>query len=122
MARTTRRQVMHRRQGMFALVIFCVGIFVWMNTAVAQSDRGSVSGLVTDPQGLAVRGVKITLTSTTTSGERETIADENGRYTLVGLAPGEYQLLVEGGKSFAPYENSSVRVVVGQETTLNVRL
>jgi hypothetical protein len=113
---------MRRRQGLFAFVFFWLALFVWVELAAAQADRGSVSGLVTDPQGLAVKGAKITLTGAATGSERETNVDEGGRYTVEGLAPGQYALRVESGANFAPYENSSVRVVVGQETNVNVRM
>ena len=112
---------MQRRQALFACVMLCVVILFTAGAARAQ-NTATLSGSVTDPQGLAVRGAKVTLTSTSTSAERSILADDAGHFTLVGLVPGEYKLRVEGGPSFSPYENPSVEVTVGQEAVVNVRL
>ena len=113
---------MRRRQGLFACVLLCVAILLGVTTGVAQVNTATLTGMVTDPQGLAVRGAKITATSLATGAERTATADEGGRYVIVGLVPGEYKLHVEGGANFAPYENPSVQVRVGQEAALNVKL
>jgi Carboxypeptidase regulatory-like domain/TonB dependent receptor len=111
---------MPRRQSLFAFVVSCAILFL---CGVAQGQNTStLSGVVTDPQGLAVRGAKVMLTSAATSAVRETIADEAGHFTFVGLVPGEYKLRVEGGTSFSPYEIPSVTANVGAETIVNVKL
>jgi hypothetical protein len=99
-----------------------VAILLGVTTAVAQVNTATLAGVVTDPQGLTVRGAKVTATSLATGAERTATADDGGHYTIVGLVPGEYQLRVEGGANFAPYENTSVQVRVGQEAILNVKL
>jgi hypothetical protein len=113
---------MQRRQSLFAGVILCAVMMLGAAAAVAQVNTATLAGAITDPQGLAVRGAKVTVTSLATGAERTATADEDGRYIIVGLVPGEYQLRVEGGTNFAPYENPSVQVRVGQEATLNVKL
>src|SRR5208282_4076700 len=113
---------MRRRQGLFACVLLCVAILLGVTTGVAQVNTATLTGIITDPQGLAVRGAKITATSLATGAERTATADEGGRYIIVGLVPGEYQLRVEGGTNFAPYVNASVQVRVGEEAILNVKL
>jgi hypothetical protein len=113
---------MQRRQPLFAFVILCVAIFFAANSAFAQVNSATLSGVVTDPQGLAVRGAKVTVTSPTTGVARETTVDDNGHYSFVGLVPGKYKVRVEGGSNFSPYENADVIVTVGGETLLNVPL
>ena len=113
---------MPRRQWLFAFAMLCAVVLLSSNFVFAQVNTATLSGVVTDPQGLAVRGAKITVTSPTTHAERTALADENGHYTIVGLVPGEYKVRVEGGTNFAPYENSAVTVTVGGETILNVAL
>jgi hypothetical protein len=112
---------MQRRQSLFAFVILCVVVLLGVTTTVAQVNTATLTGLVTDPQGLAVRGAKVTATNLATGAERTTTVDEGGRYVIVGLVPGKYKLRVES-TSFAPYENTSVQVTVGQEAILNVEL
>jgi hypothetical protein len=116
---------MQRRQSLFAFVVLW-GIvlfgFFGMDTSFAQVNTAILTGVVTDPQGLAVRGAKIIVSSEKTGVERDAVADEVGRYRIVGLTPGEYKVRVEGPSTFAPYENSAFQVTVGQEAILNVTL
>ena len=60
----------------------------------AQLPTSTVSGMVTDPQGAAVVGAKVTITSKATDVSRETAADAGGRYTVAGLPPGDYMVRV----------------------------
>ncbi len=113
---------MQRRQPLFAFVLLCVGMFLGLPSAFAQVNTATLSGVVTDQQGLAVRGAKITVTNSVTGAERTSIADEGGHYTIVGLVPGEYKLHAEGGSNFAAFENPSVQLRVGTETVVNVTL
>lgn len=113
---------MQRRQSLFAFVMTCVVVLIAVSTSVAQVNTATLSGVVTDQQGLAVRGAKITVTNESTGTERSATADEGGHYTIVGLVPGKYKLRVEGGSNFAPYEKPSVQVLVGSETIVNATL
>ena len=61
-------------------------------TAGAQSTTGTISGKITDPQGLALPGVTVTATSPNLQGARETVTSENGDYQLSLLPPGTYTL------------------------------
>lgn len=113
---------MPRRHSLFAFAVLCAVIAFGVNSAFGQVNTANLSGAVTDPQGLVVRGAKITVSSSAKGTERTAVADENGHYTVVGLAPGEYKVRVEGGSNFAPYENPNVIVTVGAETILNIAL
>ena len=112
---------MQRRQSLFAFVILCAAIFLGVSTAVAQVNTATLTGQVTDPQALAVRGAKVTLTSAANGSERSVAVDEEGRYTIVGIAPGEYKVRAEGA-NLAPYENPSLQLTVGEKAVLNIRL
>jgi len=111
-----------QRRLVFAFVLLCVGISFLSSPALAQVNTATVSGVVTDAQGLAVRGAKVTVTNSETGAERTTVVDDNGRYTIVGLVPGAYKLHAEGGPSFSNFENPSVQLRVGSETIVNVTL
>ena len=110
---------MVRRLCMCALVMVCVLAMVFVGLAVtpvcvAQVNTSTLIGRVTDPQGLPVRGAKITVTNQVTAAERSAVADDDGRYNMVGLAPGQYRLVVDGGASFATFEKNDVVVTVGE--------
>jgi hypothetical protein len=113
---------MQRRHGVLAWITLCLLVLGCAGRAAAQVNTGSLSGTVTDPQGLAVKGAKLTLTHATTGAERTAVADDSGRFKVVGLTPGRYKLSVDGGANFAVYENDSVVVTVGEEAIFNPRL
>ncbi len=58
----------------------------------AQLDRGAITGLVTDPTGAVVPGVKITVRNTATGAVYETESSQAGQYTQPNLPNGAYQL------------------------------
>jgi hypothetical protein len=71
--------------------------------AYAQSDRGSITGTVTDPTGAVVPNAKITATSLDTAEVREATSSGEGSYTLPELRAGRWRVSVEaqGFKSVA---------------------
>src|SRR5207237_8543553 len=79
-------------------------------------------GTVSDPQGLPVKGAKVTMTNAGTGAQRTSVTDDGGRYNLVGLPPGQYKMAVDGGANFAVYENASVVLTVGEPATFDPRL
>src|SRR6202166_1873230 len=91
-------------------------------TGAAQVNTATLSGTVTDPQGLAVRDAKVTVVNAATGAERDIVADENGHYIFVGLTPGQYKLSVDGGGSFAPLQNATITLTVGEDAIFDPRL
>src|SRR5207244_3512885 len=91
-------------------------------TTSAQVNTATVSGTVSDPQGLPVKGAKVTMTNAGTGAQRTSITDDGGRYNLVGLPPGQYRMAVDGGANFSVYENASIVLTVGETATSDLRL
>ncbi len=117
---------MVRKLGLCAFVVVCV-LVVFVGLAMtpgsmAQVNTSTLIGRVTDPQGLPVRGAKITVTNQVTSAERSIEADDDGRYTVVGLSPGQYRVTVDGGANFATFEKNDVAVTVGEVVALYPKL
>ena len=75
-----------------------------------------------DPQGLGVKGAKVTLENSATGAQRSAEADDTGRYNIVGLPPGNYKVTVDGGAGFGKYENPEIALTVGGNATLDPRL
>jgi hypothetical protein len=113
---------MQRRQSLFAFVVLCVAVLFGVTSALAQVNTATLSGTVTDPQGLAVRGAKVTVTLLATGSQRSINVDDSGHYTLVGLVPGLYKFRAESGTNFAPYEKPSLQLTVGAQAVEDVRL
>src|SRR5262245_52801559 len=114
---------MHRTQSVFALatsriawlvVTFCIFALALPERTPGQVNTATLSGTVVDPQGLGVKGAKLTLTSKASGAERSIVADDEGRYTFVGIVPGVYKLAVDGGGGFAAFEAPSLTLTVGE--------
>src|SRR6266849_4432329 len=112
---------MRRSLGVCAIVL-CVLVLTFAVSGAAQVNTATLSGAVTDPQGLAVRGARVTVTSVTTGAERTILVDDDGRYIFIGLPPGQYRISVDGGANFAAYQDPAVVLTVGQAAMLNPQL
>jgi hypothetical protein len=103
-------------------IMLCLLLMMWATTAWAQVNTATLSGTVSDPQGLPVKGAKVTMTNVGTGAQRNAVTDDGGRYNLVGLPPGQYKMAVDGGANFAVYENASIVLTVGESATFDPRL
>jgi outer membrane receptor protein involved in Fe transport len=63
--------------------------------AAAQTTNGTISGHVSDSQGLALPGVTVTATSPNLQGSRPAVTAENGDYVIPLLPPGFYTVTFE---------------------------
>ncbi|HEY9230732.1 MAG TPA: carboxypeptidase-like regulatory domain-containing protein, partial [Blastocatellia bacterium] len=59
--------------------------FACAGAAFAQTDRGNITGTVTDPSGAVVSGAKVTATNLDTNEVRETNTTDEGNFTLTEL-------------------------------------
>ncbi|HVO56167.1 MAG TPA: TonB-dependent receptor [Dongiaceae bacterium] len=111
---------MKRNHFGLALLILLALTFA-SSTLRAQLNTATLSGTVTDPQGLGVKTPKVTLTNKATGAEHTATGDESGRYGFVGLPPGTYTIAVDGGASFNTF-TAEITLTVGQEGLYNPRL
>jgi hypothetical protein len=110
---------LHNRVRMAVLV---VTLFLGLASALtAQINTANLRGVVQDPQGLAVKDAKVTLTNVATGVARDTVTDAEGRYEFLGVPPAEYslQVLAEG---FAVLTNPSLRLELGKNAEYNPKL
>ena len=100
-----------------ALLLLTLGSFqlVWAGLG------GSISGTVTDPNGLAVAGASVTAINTATN-VRQTIATNSiGVYSFPELEVGTYQIEVEA-KSFSTYRQINLVVDADGKLRVDARL
>src|SRR5215207_3297340 len=103
--------------------IITVAVFACLlaASAVAQTTAtGTLTGRVTDPDGLILPGVTVTATSSSLQGPRTTTTSANGDYIIPFLPAGDYTVLFEM-TGFAKGAQS-VRVPVAETVTVNVTL
>jgi hypothetical protein len=111
-----------RRQVTFAgILVLCLLCTMSASTARGQAVYGSIIGTVTDPQGAAVVGAKVTVTSVTKDTTTETTTNESGNYTVTHLIPDTYRIRVEM-KGFKTYEVPSVVVFADNAPRVDVSL
>src|SRR5215467_3093805 len=89
--------------------------------AYAQPNNGQISGQVTDPQGLAVARIKLTLVNLEAGTPAETEADDAGRYQFTGLPAGRYKIVVET-EGFNPFTSDEISLSAGQSVVFEVKL
>jgi len=88
-------------------------------TSFAQST-GSITGVVTDPNGGVLPGATVT----TVSAEGKTksgTTNSGGEFTISGLPPGLYVLQVAAA-NFAPFAQPDVQVTAGKKAEIKVSL
>ncbi len=101
--------------GLAALLLCGAGL------AFAQSyQTGVLQGSVKDPDGLALPGVTVSVTSPALQGVRTTVTEADGAYIFKGLPPGAYKVLFELA-SFASIERS-VNVPLGGTALADAQL
>ena len=97
-----------------ALVI-CVG------SAWAQSDRGTITGTVTDSSGARVAGATVAATDVSTGIQNKQTTGSSGDFTLPLLPIGLYKVSVEH-TGFKEFIQDGITLSTGQTISLNVAL
>src|SRR5271168_2608903 len=112
---------MNLRKLLVVASLLCSVVLSAATRSYAQVNTVNLSGMVLDPQNLAVKDAKITLQNPAKGIERTATSDTNGRYEFVGLAPGTYTLSVEA-PGFAILTDTSFTLTLGQVAEYNPQL
>src|SRR3984893_2513726 len=102
----------------FVLLFF---VLLLSFSAARAQYRASLRGTVTDPQGSAVVGAKVTLTNTDTSSTLVSITGDNGIYQFNALSPAPYRLTVEQ-QGFKKQVLEHVQIIPEQPNALDLPL
>src|SRR5687768_14273499 len=106
------------RSVLIALLAF---LLACANPAFAQSDRGAITGTVTDPSGAVVSKARITATNLESGEVREAATSDEGNYTLPELKAGPWKLIIEA-PGFKASSLDRVQVAVQVTHTVDVSL
>ncbi len=101
-----------------ALAAFVAG---WSTGAFAQSDRGSITGTVVDPDGGVVPGATVVAENPENGARYETVTTQTGNYTLSQVPVGSYNLNIEL-PGFGRFRQEGIRIFVGQTARIDARL
>ncbi len=91
------------------ILVLCLALGFGASTSLGQAVYGSLVGAVTDPQGNAVAGAKVTVANIAKGTTEETTTNESGNYSVTHLIPDSYRIRVEA-PGFKAYDIVSVRV------------
>ena len=89
--------------------------------ALAQQTSGTITGLVIDPQGMAVPGTTVTAVDASTGFSRTDVSDGEGLYHLNAIPVGSYDVVAEL-PGFTRVERKDIAVNVSETTNLNLTL
>ncbi len=89
--------------------------------AFGQGTRGSLSGVVKDPNSAAIVAATVTLKNSATGEELKTTTNSQGAFSFPSLSPGRYSASIEAG-GFKKTELSEITIQVAQPASVDVSL
>ncbi|MBK8810926.1 MAG: TonB-dependent receptor [Acidobacteria bacterium] len=98
------------------LVVLSVAVL-----AMAQTNKATISGTVTDSQGAVVGGAKVTVKNTATGVAREVTTGTEGYYEVPLLEIGSYSVTVSK-QGFSTVKRDSITLQTSTETRVDVQL
>ncbi|MBK5291029.1 MAG: TonB-dependent receptor [Acidobacteriia bacterium] len=103
------------------VTLLALAVFILAQPIHAQNVTGAISGIVHDPSGAVVPGVKVTATNAGTSAKFQTSSDGTGAYTIRTLPVGVYDLTAEQS-GFKKFETKGIRLQVNEVARMDVTL
>ena len=104
-----------------SVALFACAFALLVGSLGAQSTRGVILGVVTDPSGSAVPSAEVTVTNQGTGFSAQTTSATDGQYTITNLEPGPYRVSV-AAKGFKTRTVRDVIVYVNQTLRVDVKL
>src|SRR6266446_455780 len=112
---------MKRQSILGCILVLCLSLGFGASTSLGQAVYGSIIGTITDPQGNAVSGAKVTVTDITKGTSEETTTNESGNYSVIHLIPDTYRIKIEAA-GFKAYDVASVLVQVDTAVRVDAQL
>ena len=102
-------------------LLLVVGVGISAGFLLAQSDRGTITGTVSDPAGAVVAGAPIQAKNIETGVNYEGATSTTGNYTLAQLPAGAYEVTVSV-PGFKKFTRAGLRVQVAQTVRIDIPL
>ncbi len=109
------RKNCYRLFSLFALLTIVCG------SGAAQSNYGSIRGLILDTQGASITHASVTLTSDATKIARTTVSNGSGEYSFSAVDPGTYTITVVTD-GFMKSQSKGLVVDSGNTITQDIKL
>ena len=101
--------------------IFCLLTLLPATVAAQGATSGSLTGVITDAQGGVLPAAGVLAKHTPTGTTYETTADVQGRYNLLNIRVGPYDITFTMG-GFKPETQQGIEVRLGEQKAVDVRL
>lgn len=101
--------------------IVLAAIFMMTAAAIAQSNTGSITGVIYDPNGAVVPNATVKITNQGTNESRTVQSDAEGRYEVPSLPNGVYKITASGS-GFQETSVSDARLAVGEKLRQDVSM
>jgi hypothetical protein len=96
-------------------------ILIALGAAFAQSDRGNITGTVSDPANAVVPSANVAATNLDSGAQFKVETSATGNYTLASLPPGHYEITVEV-PGFKKFTQTGILVQVAQNERIDIVL
>jgi len=104
------------------LFIAAVSFLLSSSITFAQAQtEASLSGVVTDQTGAALRNVTVTVRNVDTGATRSITTDGGGRYQASGLSVGRFEIRA-AKQGFADETRTGISLAVGQDATVDIKM
>jgi hypothetical protein len=103
------------------LLILFTSLFLLQKAHAQAVSIASVAGRVTDPQGAAVNGAQVKITSTETGAVRSVVTNSEGLYSIPNLPIGGYTLEASAS-GFQTYVQTGIALRVNDNIQINISL
>src|SRR5215471_17145768 len=104
------------------MFVAALSLALFATSAFAQtSTTGSIAGLVTDPNGAAVKGATVTATSPNLIRPQTATTGDDGRYEIPNLPPGTYKVSIDAS-GFGKLEKTDIAVNLSRTSTADAQL
>src|SRR5271165_2680850 len=97
-----------------------IGVFLRLSSPLL-AQNAEISGLITDPSGLAVPAARVVVQSADTGATRTVSSNQQGEYSAPALPPGPHNITIEAN-GFKTLHQNGVVVEVGQRARLDLVL
>ena len=98
-----------------------VSLLLLSGSALAQGDRGAISGTVSDPTGAVVPNAPVIVRNQETGSQYQTTTTDTGNYSLPQLPAGTYELSITV-PGFSRYVQQGIRALVASTVRVDIVL
>src|SRR5690242_4279593 len=104
-----------------SLLLTLAVIALGATSVAAQTSRGTVTGVVTDPQDQVISGAEVELKNAATNVSRTTTTNDTGLYRFDAVDLGRYDVIIRA-KGFKTSSTAGVLAQANLATNVNVKM